>query len=94
MFSFLLCLDGQMLPVFSFLLLCQICLIDVVLRLLSSVCSLAYLSTQPMCFGLLVYVFPSMKLITYQKKKNVVLIAVQVCKVLNQALNVDQTKET
>ena len=82
-----------MLLVFSFLLLCQICLIDVVLILLSSVCSLAYLSTQPMCFGLLVYVFLSMKLITYQKKK-VVLIAVQVCKVLNQALNVDQTKET
>ena len=84
-----------MLLVFSFLLLCQICLIDVVLILLSSVCSLAYLSTQPMCFGLLVYVFLSMKLITYQKKKKkVVLIAVQVCKVLNQALNVDQTKET
>ena len=84
-----------MLLVFSFLLLCQICLIDVVLILLSSVCSLAYLSTQPMCFGLLVYAFLSMKLITYQKKKKkVVLIAVQVCKVLNQALNVDQTKET
>ena len=47
----------QMCRVFSFFLLCLICLTDVVFILHSFACSLAFPSMRPVCFSLFVSVF-------------------------------------
>ena len=50
-------------------LLCPICLIDVVFMPLSSVCSLTYLNTCHVCFGLLYCFFYQWNLLLIKKKK-------------------------